>query len=451
MNDVLSDYLRSHFTIDIVTDLPFNNPDEWGVENVISLTPISRSSRIVNALNHRSVDLRNRMDFKRFHEVIEAPELYKIWQDMTRRSNDLGFARFQEFDRWDRIGRGFVGRGLRRIAEALPTNRIGLGATLRQGHYDLVMLTHPTEGANVVIGMQAERAGIPTACLVMGLDNFQSGPMFMNPDLFLLWGSDQTEWLRDKHATFRPTLQNSLSAEIGSLSHDRIVNQADYDTFQDAYPFIPEDSPVVTFATYTVRADPGQRIACESIMESFDADLPEGHLIVRVRPGLDEEYWRAFAADYPGRVTIQIPVGSLFSKWDRKIVVDKTIEESDAALYQATLRRSSLVVTSTFSTVYVDAHAAGTPAIAVGIMPEGTEDSFIIDVHNLYTEFIPYYKHIEFFTNKDDLRNQIATTLLDGQLADSTEAAKSIYEAIAGIPDGKAGERAAIALEHLGL
>jgi hypothetical protein len=448
MNDILSDYLRSYFRIDVATDLPFNNPAEWGIENVISLTLHSKLSRFVNVLNHRSVDLRNRLEFKHFHELIEAPELYKIWQEWTspiRRTDEP----FQEFDRWDRVGRGFVGRMLRLIAEVFPTNRIGLGATLRKGHYDLVMLTHPTEGANVVIGMQAERAGIPTACLVMGLDNFQSGPMFMSPDLFLLWGPDQTEWLRDKHAKFRPSLQASMSAEIGSLSHDRIVNQPDGDTFKNAYPHIAEDGPVVTFATYTVQADPGQRDACVSIMDSFDAHFPNGHLIVRVRPGLDEEYWHAFAAEYPGRVTIQIPIGSLFSKWDRNIMVDRSIEESDAAVYQATLRRSSLVVTSTFSTVYVDAHATGTPAIAVGIVPEGSDDSWLIDVHNLYTQFIPHYEYIEFITNKDDLLRRVSTTLLEGQIADSQNAAKIVYAAIANIPDGKAGERAAIAMDRL--
>ena len=116
---------------------------------------------------------------------------------------------------------------------------------------------------------------------------------------------------------------------------------------------------------------------------------------------------------------------------------------------RSTLRRSSLVVTSTFSTVYVDAHAAGTPAIAAGIMPEGSDDSFIIDVHNLYTQFIPYYEHIEFFTNKSDLRKQISATLLKGDIADSRDAAKTVYAAIAGIPDVKAGERPAVALERL--
>ena len=444
LNDRFSSYLRSNFTIDVYTELRFSNPEEWGIDEVISLVPDSATSRMMNRFNQRALSMRFRMDFKRFHDVVEAPEMYSIWLGAVARSP----TRDPRFETWNRIGKSLPGKLLHRVLDMMPNGRGGIGGALRKGRYDLVLLTHPTEGICTGVGVQAVKAGIPTACLVMGMDNLQGGPILMDPDLFLLWGADQAEWLHERHARFRPSLGNSNAAKIGSLSHDNIVLTVDPELFDQTYPHIGPESTVITFATYTRRGDPGQVDACETILEFFDESIPNGHLVVRVRPGLEEDYWYAFAAEHPGRVTVQIPQGSFYSKWKRDIEIDRSIEEADVALYGETLRRSSVVVTSTFSTVYVDAYAAGTPAIAVGILPEDG-DPYVRDTYAMYARVLPYMGQIGLVTEKEELSDLLAAVLLEGRSGELLDRVGNIYAATAGMTDGKAGERAATALDSL--
>jgi len=315
-----------------------------------------------------------------------------------------------------------------------------------------VFVTHPTEGECTIMATAARRRGIPVICLSMGSDNLSTGgPMMMDPDLLLLWGPEQVAELKDHHARFRPTLKSSQMREIGSLSHDHIFRERSSEAFKASYPKISDDATVVTFAGYTERGDPGQIITCRLILQFFEDHGINGHLVIRVRPYQNEiQIWSDFARDHPGKVTVQVPEGDLYTKWARESgPVIREVEEKDIALFASTLHRSKLLVMGAFSTVFLDAHAAGTPAIAVGIHSREQPDAYLEQIYKLHSQSIPSIAALDFVIDENELNKRLTEALLNPATDRFAEQSQWVYAAQAGNLDGGAGKRAATAIEEL--
>jgi hypothetical protein len=261
------------------------------------------------------------------------------------------------------------------------------------------------EGDNSAAGIAANRHGIPLVCIPMGVDNMHNAPMQMDPDLFVLWGNEQKDALVRYHSSFRPSLKNSKHVVSGAIPHDQLI-KADRSYFDQAYPHIKPATTVVTFAAYTERGYPGQSITCELILSLFARLDIDGHLIVRMRAGLDKAVWDEFQLKYPDRVTIQDPRGALYSKWDSGRTIVRSVEEADYELFGATLKRSKLVVAASFSTVIFDAIAVGVPALASGLTKDVENRKFFRDHYRKCIGAMPAYEFLDLIIEEDRFEEQ---------------------------------------------
>jgi hypothetical protein len=183
LNPELAPRIREAFNIDLYTDLDFVDPAEWSIRKLIPLERTSIFNRLAHFIDQRSVWLRSRLTFKQYFAQSNLIPLYDLLMGPHTRKRRT----FESDFFWNQIARSPFKRLI--LASVSPFPRYGeLSRQIRNGDYDMVLVTHPSEGENTAAGIVANRLGIPLACMTMGVDNFQNGPMLYDPDLFILWG-----------------------------------------------------------------------------------------------------------------------------------------------------------------------------------------------------------------------------------------------------------------------
>ena len=445
LNRALALFLFTRFEVDLISPFTSLRTDEWGIRKHFELGRAPGAQKVLKAINHRAVSTQTRLAFKRFHIETGWSASYRALRIYSSLAPETAI----DHERWSRIDRGILGTLLRMATRPFPV-LYPQAKLIKNGGYKAVFVTHPTDGECVVLASIARRARTPVICLASGADHLASGgPVMMTPDMLLAWGPEQAVEWDEHHATFRPELKSTELVVTGGLSHDQIVSDDSTQPFNDAYPLIGPSKTIVMFAAYTETSYPGQSETCDTILRSFAESNIDGHLVVRVRPGFDDDMWRRFAAANPDRVTIQTPSGAFFTKWDKTSWVERATEEADVRLYGATLRRSDLVVTAAFSTVFMDAFAAGTPSIAVGIPPLGGNPKGALQkAYRLYGEDLESVARLNFVTTTEQFQEK----LKQGYSSEGKDVLLSesgrVYGLQGGVPDGKAGTRAAESIER---
>jgi hypothetical protein len=435
--------IKDEFEMDVYTGLNFADPREWGIHKIIPPTRSGFLSRIAHSIDQRSVWLRNFLDFKAFFLNNGLDSLFELFLDIRIKKGQSNFP----VSFWHLVSR----TPLKNLVSALltPFPRFGvLPQLIKNGNYDVVLTTHPVEGENSAAGIAANRYGVPLVCIPLGVDNMQNGPMQMDPDLFVLWGPEQEDYLVHHHMGFRPSLKNAVYKTSGAIPHDGLL-AADRQHFDTTYPDISPDTTVVTFAAYTEAGYPGQSITCEIILSLFDRLGIDGHLVVRMRPDLDLQVWEKFLADHPERVTIQNPSGVLYSKWNIDRPAIRVVEASDYALFGATLKRSKLVVAASFSTVIFDAIAVGTPALASGLSTDLENRKYVKNHYDNCSEIIPALEFLDLIIDEQRLEEQVTKFLTTDDIDPDHFPNIGAYKAEITPTDGRAGQIALDAMIDL--
>ena len=364
-------------------------------------------------------------------------------------TNKLGRATIGKFDPWE-----FLNRLLpRTIANWWTVFAAALYPNARLLHkttYDAVIVSHPVDGDCTLFALAAARRGIPVVCLSMGIDNLRSlGPMLSAPDLLLLWSQVQAASMH-AHQAVTPALRKTRLAVIGGLPHDRIVNRISSGAFLKHYPYIGKNTAVVMFAGYSERWYPRQVETCQVIVDMLKGCGRRFHLIVRPRPiGSDLSRWRQFAAVNADFVTIQHPEGMLFTKSGSPSALSTDQEKEELALFVETLTRSTVVIVGGLSTVFFDSIAAGTPSICFGIsVPDGSMLN-VVERSQAQQADIESMGRIELVQDYERLREQVLDIVVGDNKNVRWRSQLAIYRLQAEQLDGKAGERAAAAIEEL--
>jgi hypothetical protein len=94
-----------------------------------------------------------------------------------------------------------------------------------------------------------------------------------------------------------------------------------------------------------------------------------------------------------------------------------------------------------FSTVFLDAHATGTPAIALASIPGSRWTHFLSRHINCAT--------LDLVVDESELNKRLSEALLGSTPDRFGEQSREVYAAQAGYLDGGAGKRAAKAIEEL--
>ncbi len=441
LNERLGNWLSENALCAIVSPYEFADRAEWPDSRSLGISRGRVADRLLRSINHRAFSVVQRTSFKRFHLEADWQPVYEALLMVAR----LTPSSYADYDRWDRLGRTIHGRAMRAISSHFPALYPGARGIRK---YDAVFVTHPTDPECAIMAQAARKQGVPVIAMSIGVDNLLTGgPMLFAPDLMFLWGSVQEHELREHHARFYPALSKVATVQVGALGQDGIASTGPLGTraFVREYPKIDPRMRVVTFAAYLEVAYPDQAATCRVILDTLD-EAGGGHLVVRARPGLDEGYWRSFVAERAGRVTLQIPRGALFKKWGQGMTLDRATELEDIDLYASTLRRSCLVVTGGYSTVFLDAYAAGTPSVPAVLPATGETESFLSRMYALYAKSVPYAAKLDFVRDRSSLRRAVLEAQAPEGRAAILARMKPVFDEQVVANDGRAGERAAAAI-----
>lgn len=437
----LSDFLTRTYQVDVVSPFAFALEDSWSF-GWSAYGPDTYGPRISTLINHRILSTRYRSMFRSFYHSTG-------WAPLYRPVAPPGRPGVPNYDLWSLLGWGPAGAVTRSVTCCFPAG-YPLARILEANNYSAVIVTHPTDGECTLIAESARKKSMPVICAVMGADNLSTGgPMMMRPDMLLSWGPEQTDAFRNNHAKFTPGLLKTQVETVGALAHDSLIGERTIEPFRSAYPHIDDDTVVVMFAAYVELAYPGQSDVCRMILDFFKRNRVKGHLVVRLRPGIDERLWGTFAAKNAGYVTLQLPNGTSYTKWTHKSVVKKSTELADIALYGATLRRSAIVVAATFSTVVLDAFAAGSPSVPVGIASNRDVRTHFREVYDKFGQCLPSYREVRVLTEESEFLEVLDQVLLRRNPRILLEPVGRSYRMQAGVPDGLAGRRTIDAIARL--
>lgn len=447
LNDELGAYLTSRFDVDIVSPFKFDDPSDWGLSRVFPQRQSGVLNHLLYLLNHRATSVRRHLARRNFYLGTGWPNIYK----MQKLTDSLLPVTYVDYDRWARFSRGPWGAVIKSIVNRFPI-KYPNSNLIDSTDYRSVIVVHPGDAECVIMARAAHKRGIPVIALSMGMDNLMShGPTLMVPDLFLLWGEEQLDSFEHHHRKFYSALDATRPVAIGGLAHDRFIGGEGTEAFEIAYPDIAPTTRVITYATYGEFEYPRQTETCQTILDVLESQGVDAHLIVRRRPiGTDNDMWDDFASAQPDKITIQTPVGVSFTKSGSRRAGTRSSEIEEMELYAATLRRSSLVATGGFSTVYLDAHAVGTPSIAVALPQMGETGPSITMINcNAYGEDIPSMGMVEYVGTHERLSEIVTEVVVREDIAGRFEENAAVYAIQAGKRDGKAGERAVAAIRQL--
>ena len=446
LNKAVYRYLFEESETDVLTPFSFDNPVKWGFANHIPLVIPSGFNKLKYFLASRALSTKYQSNYADFYtETNWESTLEALMLHHGIQSEPL----FNPH-RWKLATRFPLSILSGLLDMSTVFEQLSFKSLFRDTAYDAVITSHPVEGDSSLVTAAAKSAGVPVFCIVGGSDNLHvGGPVLVDFDLITTWGEEQEECWTDHQVRVRPSLSKAMVRRGGSLLHDQILDPTNEISSDAHVGGVPDGKLLVTFAAYVSSVYPNQTGVCQAILDTFDEHDIDGHLLIRVRPGYDDQMWKDFAAENPTRVTVQIPEGVFFTKWDVRQLVDLQHEISERDAYIATLKRSSLVVTAAFSTVFLDAFAAGTPAIPVGVNPIGSGTFILPEAYRLYKNDVKSFKNLDFITDMNDLKSKIHAVLTStAARQEHMSEAANVYRIQAGDLDGKAGSRVANAISE---
>lgn len=357
-NEDLWGYLECNYEVDLLTPLTISdeNKRRLGINNIYSFLPKSRFDRLKRSINHRAIYYLKHLENCDFFlgQYLEAflGENYRITNKKWRR--DLLFL--------GALNNTAVGNYIKKFFKRFPVF-YPTKSVLQENKYKFIITTHISENECIITSILANRLKVPVICTILGPDHLLHHQLLGSPDLLLLLGSDQVSEFERFQIGFNANLKNVKYMSIGNLMYDtylRIENNKE--RFLSTYNLKP-DEEIILFPAIIEYMFPGQRNLCEHIIEFIKKHNLKVKLLIRVRPGFDEEMWLEFQSRYSDSVIVDIPRGVSYDKSHGNLPVDMDTELKHIALFADAVRNSALVVNPCLSTMYFDALALGTPAV----------------------------------------------------------------------------------------
>lgn len=432
LNAPLWSYLTRTFAIDLVTPVELVNSRDLQISNIVSRPFFERG--ILPRIRRACLEFLASVDqLAFFMQANEAESFRSIYRySLIERSTARKL-----FNWW--IGGTRIARSLKGFVKGL----VAMAASPDTRMYDVVLLGHNAERECIRYGILANQQSTPVVCVCMGLDNLMHGPLVFVPDLLLVWGEEQHRDFAAQLA-FNPECAHTVCVRVGSTIHDTYLNSGFTLDVNKLYALESEDT-VILFPAYVEKYLPFQVALCEVVLDYIRRSPRKLKLLVRLRPGFDEQMWRDLQDRYPHEVRLQIPLSSSFDKSGNVQMFDVNRETEDVELFAATLRRVAVLVTPTFSTMETDAHLFGKPSINAIFNPECRDER-----HPNLTWYLaglaktPEWGSMMVATSREELHEYLAMVL--ERVTRDSHSMRSLFEFRATAADGRAGERAVSAI-----
>lgn len=438
LNETLWRYLVTTFAVDLLTPMAIRDGGALDIARVHHHPAPSRVRAAITGIRRRAAGALAALDRVAFY--MHCGEVESLRAVYRYSAIDGSLSRLFL---WSWLGHSALAGPIRRLARRVAATDL---STPSLDGYDFVLLTHNAEPLCMAYGVAANALGIPVICIPMGLDNLMHGPLVFVPDLFLLWGPEQDRDL-DLQAAFNPQIRTTASTAVGSTTHDAYLACSTGPDVNARYDLAAGDG-LILFPAYSEKYGDNQLPVCRLLLELIRRAHRPIKLLVRTRPGFDEDLWKSFQRANPDEVRLQMPVAASYDKSGSVRAFDLDREREEVALLAATLRRCDVLVTPTFSTMEMDAMLFGKPAINAIFDPERPDA-----VHPLLAWFqagrtkVPEWEGMRVVTSSPELIMAVERVLAGQAPLDASGERLFRYRATA--RDGRAGERAIGAVAEL--
>lgn len=443
LNADLWNYLTKTYAIDLMTPLRIANTDRLGIDTVYNYQRYKFWGRLRRKMNYLLLYCRKYLELADFYLILDMGEefsiIYRFVGGPSRRRNLL---------LWGGLNQTKFGRLLKKALERFPFF-YPAEPILKRNKYKFLLLGHNAENECILIARVANKLNVPVVCVPLGVDNIRSGPMFMTPDLLLLWGREQSHEFEKYQIAFNQELSRTVAVEIGSLVYDNYVREEiQRKAFLKGHG-IEDGHEVILFPAYVESHYPGQTTLCGAIVNFIKTSNIKVKLLIRVRPNFDIEMWENFERSHRDVVMLQIPEGASYDKSGKRELFDLQKEVTDIKNFVGTIKHSSLVINPSFSTVYLDATALGTPAV-VAAYAWGRNDS---TVHAYIKEYMcnralyPHWADVKVILSEKELFEFLSGFFIEGKRSGMISR-EFLSMRVTSPSDGSSGRRAMRAIEE---
>jgi len=214
---------------------------------------------------------------------------------------------------------------------------------------DLLWVTDPSSLHEYSFLREAKRRSVPTVGFIRSWDiPSAKGYLPVQPDYFMVWNSYVAEKLESLH-----NVTPDRVFEVGVPQFDVYVRERDV---QDRDQFLISRGLDPSKKTVLYAGSPKRLTEdCPAIVEHLSKHLPPDYqILVRVHPQDGDERWQNIVSD---RIAIQVPGSESGDKYGGRLIVD-----SDISLLADSLASTDVTV-SVWSTMTIDASAAGRPSV----------------------------------------------------------------------------------------
>lgn len=442
-NEDLWGYLKSNYNIDLLSSLKIDDESKskLGINNIYSFMPKNIFERLRRSINYRAIYYLKQMETCDFFlgqylgVILDRNYINRnrIWK------RDLLF--------WGALNNTAISRYIKKVLKRFPifyhTETI-----IKENKYKFIIITHIAENECIIASVLANRLNIPVISITLGVDNLIFHQLLGVSDLFLLWGSCQVSEFERFQIGFNSHLRNNKYLPIGNLVYDTYLKvKSDKERFSKTYN-LKHDEEVILFPALIESTLPGQRDLCEQIIEFIKKHHLKVKLLIRVRPGCDEEMWLKFQSQHNDSI-VYIPRGVSYNKSIPNLSVDLDTELKEIEIFVNTIKNSALVIDPSWSTMYLDALAMGTPAVFVCYSwnknnPAVLHPGRISFQANLV--LYPKWDKINAILSKEELMSFLKKFFIEKDR--SGLLSKELLESQVYSVDGKAGKRAAEAIKE---
>jgi hypothetical protein len=446
MNEELWRYLTETYHVDVVSDGTIENPQENGIRRSFQFH--SESGFLGKLLRRVDLYFINRLFMIHYAPLLLDTgfaflygEIHRAWLVTDpERSRHLMWAGF---------GKSAFFKRFRKDCSSFPRFAPRWMPFLKESRYKFVLISNFIEPLSFPVARYAAQKGIPVFASIMGIDNVSTGGPFMAaPDLLFLWGREQAEEFEQIQKRYNPELSSTRVHLCGNLIYDqylRLSREMDCREELARRYGIPKDHEIILFPAYVEYLWPHQDLLCRKILEFIRKHGLHVHLLVRVRPGMDEQMWKKLEAEFKGEITVQIP-GSAYDKSNQCPVFSSGAAAEDVREFVAAFRSASILVLPSFSSTVIDASFFGVPSFVAAFGYGGNTNAQ--DEMRNFEAVKLYYPHradYNVFLREDDLFGALYSFFVENKREGFVST--RLFETIAYSRDGNAGRRYVDAIE----
>lgn len=447
-NETLWDYLTKKYYVDVISDTYIENYPKIGIRKFFKFDMnISYLKKLLRKIDYYII---SRVFIIHYASLLLETgfgflygEIHRTWLRKEREKSQYLF--------WGAIGKTRLFRTLKSFIDAFPKFIHLWCPFLREEDYKFILIANFIASPGYFLARYGNKRKIPVFASIMGIDNVSTGGPFMaTPDILFLWGNEQLNEFGQIQKKYNANFANSKVMLTGNLIFDTYLCLSREINCRNELKVrfgVPDNYELILFPAYVEYLWPKQNLLCKKILKFISENNLPVKLLVRVRPGFDEDMWKKLQEETKGEIIIQIPRGSAYDKSSKmsSLVPDEAFE--DIKEFIIVFKSASLLILPSFSSTVVDASLFGVPSFVAAFGYGGyTTPLDEYRYFNMLKIFYPHRADYHVFFEEKELFDALDSFFIKNR-RENFKASRRLFEEISFSDDAGAGKRYIEAIE----